>query len=97
MDVLNTRFHCVVTSKTQSSKRSWEVLRAIAKNWGSEGRVGRSTGTLSGQGAVVLTALRCLEMGSLAKTSQCVVTTDIVFGSSFIVFVKLTLSSCVRK
>ena len=42
----------MVTSKAQSSKRSLseqEVLRATAKIQGSEERVARSTGTLSGQ------------------------------------------------
>ena len=47
--------------------------------------------------ARILTARRWLEMGNLAKMSQCVMTTDIVFGSRLTVFVKLTLSNCVRK
>lgn len=52
MDVPNTWFCRVVTSKAQSSKRSLserEVLRATAKIQGSEDTVGSSTGTLSGQ------------------------------------------------
>lgn len=49
------------------------------------------------RGPVVLTALRQQEMGSLAKKRSRAVTIDIVVGNSFIVFVKLALSSCVRK
>lgn len=99
VDVLNTWFCCEVTSKSQSSKRSlgeWKVLRAPAKNRGSEGRARCSSGVLSSQRPRGLTALHWQEMGNLAIKHSRVVTIDIVFGNSLIVFVQSTLSNCVR-
>lgn len=99
VDVLNTWFCCAFTSKAQSSKRSpgeWKVLRAPAKNQGSEGRAGRSSGVLSSQRPRGLTALHWQEMGNLAIKHSRVVTIDIVFGNSCIAFVQSTLSSGVR-
>lgn len=49
------------------------------------------------RGPVVLTARHWQEMGSSAQKSPRVVTIHIVFGNSFIVFVKLTLSSRAKK
>lgn len=100
VDVLNTCFGCAVTSKAWSSKRSpgeWKVLRVPAKNQSSEGRAGRSSGVSSSQRPCGLTVLHWQKIGSLAIKHSSVVTIDVVFGNSFIVFVQLTLSNCVRK
>lgn len=99
MNVLNTWFCCAVTLKSQSSKKSpgeQKVLRAPAKNQGSERRPRSSSGVLSSQRPHGLIALCWQEMGSLAIRHSMVVTTDIVFGNSFIVFVRLTFSNYVR-